>query len=1151
MRPSKLTVLLLIACLTKSRITYSQTGPLITLTEKNATLQQVLDDIVKRTGYYYEGKGDWSGAAHRLEFSVKDVTLRQVLDICFKDQPVVYELHDKDHLIVISLRPEESRQLHGWVLDENKDPIGSASIVAAGDASTITNDAGEFYLDTHFADSRLQISSIGYESQQMPLPPAGKDVTIILRSRVRALIEAVVVHTGYQDVKRKSSTGSFDEVDNDLLNRRVSTNVLDRMDGVTSSVLFNKNIVVGTNQSAITIRGRSTIYANPNPLIVVDNFPYPGDINNINPADVESITVLKDAAAAAIWGAFSGNGVIVITTKKGRISQQPRFSFTSSLTAGERPDLYYQKILSSSDYIDIEQYLWNQGFYVNELLSPQYPALSPVVEILDSAQNGYFNGNIAQAKIDALRNLDTRKDLDKYFYRPSLNSQYALSVTGGDTREQYYVSAGYDQNLSDLVKNKYDRVTLTGNNTYNLIPGKLELNTGLAFTASMTYLNNTGGDLAIYPYAQLVDAQGNASPVNYGLRAPYVDTVGQSLSAAGGQSLLDWHYRPLDELRNADNKLSLTDYRINIGLRYSIFRGLDLHAYYQFGRGDSDLVNYHSLQTYYTRNLINEYTQNNDGVLSFPVPRGGILNEIDDGYTANNVRLQLNYSDSLFRHGRLDVMGGAEIRDIEGKNRTNWTYGYDPDLGTGLPVDYLHSYPEYTTGSPIQLPYQDALVGTSERYLSYYANTVYSYLGRYMVSASARRDESNIFGVRSNQKGVPLWSGGLAWDISKERFYAIRQIPFLKLRITDGYNGNVDRDLSAFTTANVSGGVNSYGLNYATIVNPPNPSLRWERINIFNTGLDFVSAGGHLGGTIEYYIKSGIDLIGPSPIDPTTGVSIFTGNAANMRAHGVDLTLHTDNSFGTVRWNSVLLFSYVLDKVTNYKVKLGSVSNYLNPATINPLVGRPLYSVYALQWEGLDATNGNPQGLYQGKVSEDYASILSDSVVTHLLYKGPASPPVFGSWRNSFYWKKWGLSFNILYKLGYVFRRNSIFYYSVFVGSSQGSPDYERRWQHAGDEKFTNVPSMTYPPDPNRDEFYQNSEVLIEKGDHIRLQDFQLSYDWDKQAHPGLPVQLIRFYLYANNVGILWKANHAGVDPDYIQGMPEPRTLAVGVRIDY
>jgi hypothetical protein len=420
-----------------------------------------------------------------------------------------------------------------------------------------------------------------------------------------------------------------------------------------------------------------------------------------------------------------------------------------------------------------------------------------------------------------------------------------------------------------------------------------------------------------------------------------------------------------------------------------------------------------------------------------------------------------------------------------------------------------------------------------------------------MLTASARRDESNLFGVRTNQKGVPLWSAGLAWDISREEFYHFDPIPFLKLRVTDGYNGNVDRSVSAYTTANVNPGVNIYDNVTAVVVNPPDPTLRWEKIHIYNFGVDFASVKNRFAGTLEYYIKSGFDLIGQSPEDPTTGIGVFTGNTADMRDHGIDLTLRTDNSFGALRWNSVLLFSYVLDKVTKYEEKLGSVYDYMVPTTINPLVGKPLYSIYALPWAGLSPVNGDPQGILNGKPSTVYSSLVDTNVLSYMKYKGPVNPPVFGSWRNTFYWKQWGLSFNILYKFGYVFRRNSMFYGAVFSGSSQGYADYEKRWQHPGDEKFTTMPSMVYPANSLRDQFYQYSDVLVVKGDHIRLQDIQISYDLTKEGHPRLPVQLLRFYLYANNLGLLWKANHVGIDPDYVNSAPNPRTLAFGVKVDY
>jgi hypothetical protein len=152
------------------------------------------------------------------------------------------------------------------------------------------------------------------------------------------------------------------------------------------------------------------------------------------------------------------------------------------------------------------------------------------------------------------------------------------------------------------------------------------------------------------------------------------------------------------------------------------------------------------------------------------------------------------------------------------------------------------------------------------------------------------------------------------------------------------------------------------------------------------------------------------------------------------------------------------------------------------------------------------------------------------------------------------FWRQWGLSCNIVYKLGYVFRRNSIDYTTLFEGTSPGHPDYDRRWQNAGDELRTNVPSL---PAPNltisqpRDNFYENSEVLIEKGDLIRLQDIQLTYDLSRVEHLKLPMQQLRIYLYANNLGILWKANHVGIDPDFVATPPTPRSLALGLKASF
>ena len=1134
--------LLLIACLQRSITGYCQTSNKVTLSERNTSLEKILIAIRKQTGITYFGDAAWPQLARKVTISVKDMPFQQVLDMCFKGQPLYYEL--VDNAISIHIIRSKDFILRGTILNEKQETVPGATIISRGEgkpSTAISDESGGFSIMLGKQDTSLVFSSINYETKEVHYN-GEKEIVVQVKAKILELAGAVVAHTGYQDVPKERATGSYSQVTNPVINRAVSTNILDRLDGVTSSLIFNKNPVPGTNQSVMTIRGRSTINGNPDPLIVVDNFPYSGNISNINPEDIETITVLKDAAAASIWGAFSGNGVIVLTTKKGKYNQGKKWSFTTSVTVGEKPDLYYQPVMSSKDYIEVEEFLFSNRFYDSKEMSPSHPALSPVVEQLIRARDPVVASD-AMAKIEALKNVDTRRDLDKYFYRHSFNQLYALNFSGGGKRDHYYVSAGLNKDLSNLVRNQFSRITLDGSNTWNIIPKRLEMTTDVSVALSRMQNDNSGFSNLLYPYLKLVGEDGKALSVPAELRLPYVDTVGSG-------KLLDWHYKPLDELHNTDDVTRLADYRASIGLQYTILKGLNAHAYYQYQHGRQDEKNFQSLLTYSTRDLINSYTQvDTAGNLSFPIPRGPIMDELVNRYDAHNVRLQLNYDHTFGADHQLNALAGWELRDVEGRVDNTRLYGYDPSTHSGVPVDYIQTFFQYYTGGSAKIPYQDQHYSTSDRFLSYYANASYIHKQRYIVSASARRDESNLFGVKANQKGVPLWSAGLAWEISRENFYKLDWLPFLKLRITNGANGNVDRAVSAYTTAQFSGFPNQYGALYGTIINPPNPSLRWERINIFNVGVDFASNNNRIEGSLEYYIKSGKDLIGKTIMDPTTGVTEFTGNAANMKAHGWDITLHTRNLIRLFKWSSDWLFSYVRDKVTYYTVTQPNVDLYFQPNTLNPLIGHPLYSIYALRWMGLNAS-GDPLGLYNGHADTSYSKIINFPADS-LVYRGAASPPFFGSLRNTFGWKQFELSFNIVFKFGYFFRRNSIQYLALYSGASQGSPDYELRWQQPGDEKITSVPSRVFPSNYARDEFYKVSEVLIEKGDHIRLQDIKVSYDLPKKSYPKLPMQAIRFYLYANNLGILWRANHKGIDPDYINIIPNPRTLALGCKLEF
>jgi TonB-linked SusC/RagA family outer membrane protein len=1146
----QITAFLIVACMLSGVTALAQQ---VTFSKRNATINDIRKVLEKQAGYTIFNTNSISSQLKPVNIHITNGTVEQLLEEYFKYQSCTYTIIDKTITVIPrgkqTTTGSKLANIKGKIINEQGEPILGATITVKGSSQqTSTNENGEFRLNAvNEIDLSIVVTSVNYESEEVSWQ-GEPELNIRLKQRISELSKVQVVSTGYQKTTKDKTPGSFVKIDNELLNRRISTSIIDRLEGITSGLVFNKNITLSANQSAISIRGRTTIYANPNPLIIVDNFPYTGDINNINPNDVESITVLKDADAASIWGAYSGNGVIVITTKKGKYNQPLKLSINSNVTVGQKPDLYYTPVLSSSDFIYVERELFNNGFFNANEVDPSHPVLSPVVEILIKKRDGVISDPEAEAQLNQLRTQDKRKDLEKYFYRSSVNQQYALNASGGSSNNNYYFSLGYDKNLDNLVRNQYDRITLTANNSFSWLKKKLEFNTGIIYTESRAKNNNGELGYLIYPYLDLVDDEGNALTVPRDLRQSYKDTAGKTV-------LLDWDYKPYNELKYSNNTTKTTDYRINTDVKYSIIKGLDATLLYQYNKGFIEQEDYKSQQTYYTRNYINQFTEVDSGEIKRPVPLGGILDQGAMRYEAHNVRTQLNYNHGWYnrnhsKYHQIITLAGAEVRAIKTFVETLRFYGYNKDLPNMSVIDYDKTFPLYYSPSAVKkIDYLNRNTSTADRYISYYLNAKYIFQRRYILSASVRKDESNLFGVNANQKGVPLWSIGASWEMSQENFYHVGWLPFLKLRITNGYKGNVDKSVSAYTTAQIDG-QNSWRTFSASILNPPNPSLRWEKSHMINFGVDFALKNNTIEGSLEYYTRRGIDLIGYSPLDPTTGVNTFRGNTADMKGNGVDIILRSKNLNKQFKWHSTLLFSYAADKVTTYKVQQSAIWYYCNPSYISPIEGKPLYAIYSFQWMGLNPDNGDPQGYYEKKASTKYGEIINSTNLSDLRYRGPANPTFFGSLRNNFSYKQLEFSFNISWKMGYYFRRNSINYTDLFNGSA-GHPDFENRWQNPGDENNTSVPSM--PPDKNplRSTFYSYSDVLIEKGDHIRLQDLQLSYQFNKNETRWLPMNQFRIYVYANNLGIIWKANHKGIDPDYISSIPNPRTIAAGLKIDF
>ncbi|SDD70402.1 SusC/RagA family TonB-linked outer membrane protein [Pedobacter soli] len=999
-----------------------------------------------------------------------------------------------------------------------------------------TDEKGNFSLTSDSAAINIRIGYVGYKVKTLRLFSFDpKQVVINLEPLDNQLADITIISDGYQSLPKERSTGSFVQLDQSIINRRISANILSRIEDVTSGLVVNRNPAAGGN---ISIRGQSTLFSNRAPLIILDNFPYEGDLNAINPNDIESITVLKDAAAASIWGARAGNGVIVLNSKKGKSSEAKVGIFTS-LTIGAKPDIYYLPRMSSSDYIDIEASLFNSGFYKDAETSLSNIAISPVVELLISKRDGKISQQDADRMIDQYRAIDVREDQRKYMQRTSVDQQYSLNISGGSGNSLHFISGGFDKNLNSDVGNSSNRITLNANQVNYFFKRKLELNTAISFLQAETNNNNQG--LIAYSYARLVDGSEGYPNVTRGLRESFKNEMVK-------KGFLDWQYNPLADIDQNKNSLVNTEFRINTSLKYNIFPFLSASILYQFAKSSQDQSNLQRENSYYLRNLINQFTSiNADGSLTRRVPIGGILDESIGNSISHNLRGQLAFDKSIGSDHNVSAIAGAEVRQMVTNSSQTRAYGYSEEYVRSSTVDYLTRFPlSFNTAQFENIPFSDGMNQLTDRFLSYYVNASYSYKQRYIFSASTRLDQSNLFGVDANKKGVPLYSAGLAWNIAREPFYNIGFLPLLKLRTTYGYSGNVFRSLSAYTTASYSNGtISSIKLPFAQIESPPNPSLRWEKIRMVNIAVDFATKGNRISGSIEYYSRKASDLLGTTPVATSTGISSFRGNTADTKGYGIDLTLNTQNIKGIVGWSTNLLFSVAMDKVTAYPA--GNLNSAYISGGLLPVVGKPIGAISSYAWGGLDPSTGDPIGFLNGVPSKDYTKIISSSTLADLVYNGPARPPVYGSIRNNIDFGPWSFSANISYRFGYYFHRPSISY-----GTTKGlggHSDYTLRWKNPGDESITSVPSVPLVANTARDEFYKYANVLTEHGDNIRLQDINFSYQLPADK-TGKVFRRLQVSVYLNNLGIIWQESKSGIDPDF-QSALLPKSIALGIRGDF
>jgi len=1022
-----------------------------------------------------------------------------------------------------------------------------------GRAFTTADDGTVSLPDIGTAALHISVRHINYEpiDTVLAIEPNAR-YTLLLASVARNLEQVEVFHTGYDAVPKERQTGSFVNINKELLSRQTGMNVLDRLPAVTPGLMLDK-ATSSIASTGIRIRGLSSIRGQKEPLIILDDFPYDGDINNINPEDVETVTVLRDAAASSIWGAKAGNGVIVITTTKAKKGQHTRISFSSNTGISPTPNLRYANVMDAKGFIEVERFLFGHNFYNSFINGRTRPALSQAVELLQAHKEERLSSDELDRELAVLAGMDGLADFEKHVYGRSLLSQNFIQASGGKENYGWVISGGYDTRRDELA-NENKRLTFRTNQRYDLAKGlAIDLNLRMSNQRNNSGKNGVNNITTSFgnlpPYERLVNDDGTPRAVMYRLRKSAVEDV-----SAG--RLLAWTFVPLEDYRFMDRLDATKEININPTISYTNRSGLSVIAKYNYMWEQRAKDYLYDEQSYYTRDLINAFTQfQSNGLPSYIVPPGGIKDLARSETATHNARVQLGYNRRFGEH-RVDALAGGEIIATDMPNYNQVLFGFNKDTYTSRPVDLTQTYPHVISRSRSYIPGANAVALHKRRFVSLFTNASYSFRYKYVATVSLRRDASNFFGISANDSWNPLGSVGLSWDLAKERFFNTALFPEFKLRATYGKSGNINSSMVALTTMAYEGTSFYTGDRMARVTNHANPELKWETVSTYNLGVDFATLKGRLSANMELYRKIGDDLFGTAPMDYTTGVGYsVTRNVAKMKTSGIDITLNSKNLVGRFAWDTNLNWSFNRDEVTEYFLTNTYGRDFVgNSTTISAIAGKPVYGTYAYAWAGLDPQTGKARGYFQGEASDDYVALTgTDTDISDLVFHGSAVPKMFGTLGNRFAYGNFDLDVRLLFKLSYFLRRSSINYYSLFY-DSRTHGDFDDRWQQPGDEQHTDIPALTYPYTSTEQAFYSNASPLVYDASHIRLQYIRLGYQTAIGMGNAARSINASFYLAMENLGLLWQKNGHGIDPDFpdrLGSYPTPARFSFGVKLNY
>lgn len=1175
------TFILLIGILQVSAKGYSQ----VTLNEKHASLEKVLLKIERQTDYifiYNEKKLK----VPSITVSVTNVSIKKALDACFKDLPVAYSIIGNNIILVPKTPMPFDKikkeiivpiQIRGIVTDSTGTPLNRATVffikkrrpvssssnvpmpivsnlpigdsiaVAHGEISYVTSENGLFYMDVEEGDE-LGVSYIGFKTFKFIVKKDMPYLNIVLHSETAQLKE-VTVQTGYQTLSKERATGSFSKPDMKIFaNRSGTLDIVGRLDGQIPGLSVSQDLDFNTTTRTSTrralVRGSSSILLPTQPLFVV-NGVIVTDFSAFNVDDIADITVLKDAAAAAIWGSQAANGVIVVTTKSGSKNQKIKLSYAGFTDFRGKPDFNYQRNLTSKQYIQAAKEVFDP---VTNPYSSLYNAyIAPHDQILYDQNAGILSAGRANSMLDSLSSINNTQQIKDLWYNNAITTNHTLSASAGSKYYSFYASLGYNNVRSNTIgeTNNTYRVNLDQSFTPN-DRFSFSLSTQLANSVS-TSKNPASVGSSFLPYQLFKDANGK------NISMPYI--FGMSSEARANYQALSKidlsTYSPLDEVGYGHSNSNNLSVNLVGNATVKLWKGISYQGTYGYVTSPTTTLGYTDHAQYQMRKNLLDFTVAPD-VNSTPIyylpSTGGTLRNNSANQRNWTVRNQLIYSYSGHDGNLLlNLQGGQEANERLTTGITTTVLGYDEALQTSPLLDYLALSKGIfgtVTGAGFYNSRQYEVEETRSRFNSYFGLASFTLNRKYSLDASWRVDHSNLFGSDVSAQNKPVYSFGTKWNLAEENFLkSTTWINALAVRATYGITGN-SPFVGAATTLDVLGA--EQNTQYPQIGGPSyylttaaNKKLTWETTHTTNLGLDFALFNNQLSGSIEYYHKKTTSLLGNIPLNPFTGQGSATSNIGNLTNDGINIGLNSINiQRGNFRWSTGLVFGFNKNKLGDY----GQSQSYMDQASyrVNAdyVVGYAVGPLFAYKFAGLDNV-GDPQiKLADGSITKD----PTKPVATDLVYMGSTLPKFNGGISNNIKYKQFELTFNMVYSFGAVMRKDVNQFYAGRLTGDPGSfsgnihADFANRWKTPGDEKFTDIPAYTssnfYNVTMRNTGFYTQADINVVSASYLKLRDAALSYEFSPQLLKWLKVQSIMVRAQVNNI-LLWTANKNGLDPEF------------------